>query len=100
MQLNRYPGCKCDIPAHNYAFSFAANESWPNYYATAQEIHQYMHSVADKYDCNRFIKYQHAIKSAMWNEVKGKWELRVQRGDGKIVDDEVDVFVNAGGILK
>jgi cation diffusion facilitator CzcD-associated flavoprotein CzcO len=31
----RYPGCQCDIPAHNYAYSFAANPAWPNYYATS-----------------------------------------------------------------
>jgi cation diffusion facilitator CzcD-associated flavoprotein CzcO len=28
---NRYPGCQCDIPAHNYAFSFEPNPKWPNY---------------------------------------------------------------------
>jgi cation diffusion facilitator CzcD-associated flavoprotein CzcO len=96
----RYPGCKCDIPAHNYAFSFAPNPSWPNYYATAEQIHDYMHGVADKYDCNRFIKYKHSVRSATWNEAKGKWGIRVQNGDGTTLHDEVDVFINAGGVLK
>jgi len=95
-----YPGCKCDIPAHNYAFSFAPNPDWPNYYATAEQIHNYMHGVADKYDCNRFIKYKHSVKSAIWNESKAKWEIQVQAGDGSTVHDEVDVFINAGGVLK
>ncbi|OAL46300.1 FAD/NAD(P)-binding domain-containing protein [Pyrenochaeta sp. DS3sAY3a] len=96
---NRYPGCKCDIPAHNYAFSFAPNPNWPNYYATSEQIHEYMHDVANKYDCNRYIKYKHSVKSAVWNEAKGKWEVDVQNGDGAIVHDEVDVFINAGGVL-
>lgn len=96
----RYPGCKCDIPAHNYAFSFAANPDWPNYYATSQQIHSYMHDVATKYDCEKYIKYRHAVKSAVWNESKGKWAVQVQNGDGVTIDDEVDVFVNAGGVLK
>ncbi|KAL2067206.1 hypothetical protein VTL71DRAFT_1630 [Oculimacula yallundae] len=96
---NRYPGCKCDIPAHNYAFSFAPNPDWPNYYATAEQIHSYMHSVADKYDCNRFIKYKHSVKSAIWNESKGKWAIQVQNGEGATINDEVDVFINAGGVL-
>ncbi|OAL05033.1 FAD/NAD(P)-binding domain-containing protein [Phaeosphaeriaceae sp. SRC1lsM3a] len=95
---NRYPGCKCDIPAHNYAFSFAPNPSWPNYYATAQQIHEYMHGVAEQYDCNRFIKYKHTVKSAIWSETKGKWEVEVQTGTNTI-HDEVDVFINAGGVL-
>ncbi|KAL3488334.1 hypothetical protein BJX62DRAFT_253348 [Aspergillus germanicus] len=96
---NRYPGCKCDIPAHNYAYSFAPNPNWPNYYATAQQIHEYMHGVADKYDCNRYIKYQHAIKGAVWDEEDAKWELSVQSPDGTVFQDRVDVFINAGGVL-
>ncbi|KAJ5772464.1 hypothetical protein N7520_002993 [Penicillium odoratum] len=96
---NRYPGCKCDIPAHNYAYSFAPNPEWPNYYATSQQIHAYMHDVADKYDCNKFIKYRHSIKAAVWNEDKAKWEIQVQNGDGAVFQDDVDVFINAGGVL-
>jgi cation diffusion facilitator CzcD-associated flavoprotein CzcO len=59
-----------------------------------------MHDTADKYDCNRFFKYNHNVKSAVWSEQKSKWDLKVDSGDGTIIDDEVDVFVNAGGILK
>lgn len=59
-----------------------------------------MHDVANKYDCNKFIKYQHSIKAAIWNEDKAKWEIKVQRGDGAVFQDDVDVFINAGGVLK
>jgi cation diffusion facilitator CzcD-associated flavoprotein CzcO len=59
-----------------------------------------MHGVADKYDCNKYIKYQHTIKSAIWNEDTAKWEIQVKRADGSMLDDEVDVFINAGGVLK
>jgi hypothetical protein len=59
-----------------------------------------MHGIAKKYDCNKYIKYQHTIKSAIWNESKGKWNIKVETADGKFVTDEVDVFVNAGGVLK
>lgn len=99
-RIKRYPGCKCDIPAHNYAYSFAPNPDWPNYYATSQQIHEYMHGVADKYDCNKYIKYQHTIKSAIWNEDTAKWEIQVKRANGSMLEDEVDVFINAGGVLK
>ncbi|KAL4876146.1 hypothetical protein BJY04DRAFT_231971 [Aspergillus karnatakaensis] len=96
---NRYPGCKCDIPAHNYAYSFEPKPDWPNYYATSQQIHEYMRGVADKYECNQYIRYQHTIKSAIWSEEKAKWELQVQQSNGAIFKDEVDVFINAGGVL-
>ncbi|KAL3455430.1 hypothetical protein BJX64DRAFT_297637 [Aspergillus heterothallicus] len=95
---NRYPGCKCDIPAHNYAYSFAPNPAWPNYYATSEQIHAYMHDVADRYGCKQYIRYRHAIKSAVWNEEKAKWALEVENDGGRF-QDEVDVFVNAGGVL-
>ncbi|KAL2801096.1 hypothetical protein BJX66DRAFT_321046 [Aspergillus keveii] len=105
---NRYPGCKCDIPAHNYAFSFAPNPAWPNYYATSEQIHAYMHDVADRYECKQYIRFRHTIRSAVWDEGRGKWVLEVENGEDKegegegskgMVRDEVDVFINAGGVL-
>jgi len=59
-----------------------------------------MRSVADKYDCNKYIKYQHTIKSAVWNEDKAKWRIEVEKNDGIVFNDEVDVFINAGGVLR
>lgn len=59
-----------------------------------------MHDVADKYDCNKYIKLRHSIQSATWDEANAKWVLRVQDSEGKLFSDEVDVFINAGGVLK
>lgn len=96
----RYPGCKCDIPAHNYSYSFEANPDWPNYYATSQQIHEYMHNVSKKHDCERFIKYKHTINGATWDEKRGKWNIQVRNSEGGVIWDEADVFINAGGVLK
>jgi cation diffusion facilitator CzcD-associated flavoprotein CzcO len=98
--LFRYPGCKCDIPAHNYSFSFSPNEAWPNYYATSEQIHAYLKDVAAKYEVEQYIRYQHSIIGATWNEEKGKWEIQVERPDKSVFTDECDVFVNASGVLK
>lgn len=27
---NRYPGCACDIPSHNYQFTWEPNPNWKN----------------------------------------------------------------------
>lgn len=59
-----------------------------------------MHDVAEKYDCNRYIKYNHSIKGATWDESKGKWNIQVQADDREVIHEEADVFVNAGGVLK
>jgi cation diffusion facilitator CzcD-associated flavoprotein CzcO len=58
-----------------------------------------MHDVADKYECKQYIRFRHTIRSAVWEEDKGKWVLEVENSEGRL-RDEVDVFVNAGGVLK
>ncbi|KAJ9499448.1 hypothetical protein H2202_005031 [Exophiala xenobiotica] len=97
--VNRYPGCQCDIPAHNYAFSFAPNPAWPNYYATSEQIFQYMKDTSAKYGCDKYIAYRHKVTSATWSEPSGKWILTVD-ADGKELTDSCDVLINAGGVLK
>ncbi|KAK5192630.1 hypothetical protein LTR92_007805 [Exophiala xenobiotica] len=96
--VNRYPGCQCDIPAHNYAFSFAPNPAWPNYYATSEQIFQYMKDTSAKYGCDKYIAYRHKVTSATWSEPSGKWILTVD-ADGKELTDSCDVLINAGGVL-
>lgn len=95
----RYPGCQCDIPAHNYAYSFAANPQWPNYYATSEQIHAYMKDVAKQYEVEKYIRLQHSVERAVWNEKKGKWDLKIRSGS-TLFNDECDVFINASGVLK
>lgn len=59
-----------------------------------------MHDVADKFDCKKYIKLQHSIQGARWNESKAKWELEVKNAEGNVFSDKVDVFINASGVLK
>ncbi|PVH72315.1 FAD/NAD(P)-binding domain-containing protein [Cadophora sp. DSE1049] len=95
---NKYPGCQCDIPAHNYAYSFEPNANWPNYYATSKQIFEYMQGLSDKHHVGNYTKFKHEIKKATWNEQVGKWNLTVKHGEA-IFQDECDVFINAGGVL-
>ncbi|KAJ5303741.1 hypothetical protein N7476_010540 [Penicillium atrosanguineum] len=96
--VNRYPGCQCDIPTHNYQFSFEPKPDWPNYYATSEQIHQYMTQVACKYRCEDFFKYSHEVVKARWDDEEAKWHITVKSGDAQFVDI-CDVFINAGGVL-
>ena len=59
-----------------------------------------MHNVAEKYECNSYIKHKHSIKGATWNESKGTWDIQVSDVSNKPIHEEADVFVNAGGVLK
>lgn len=96
---NRYPGCQCDIPAHNYAYSFEQNAEWPNYYATSEQIYDYLKKTCNKYGVEKCIRFGHSITAAKWEEADGKWIVEVQ-GKGSAFEDRCDVFVNAGGVLK
>ncbi|KAJ5626335.1 hypothetical protein N7510_002644 [Penicillium lagena] len=95
---NRYPGCQCDIPAHNYSYSFEQNPDWPNYYATSSQILAYIKKTCAKYGVEPYMNYNHKIVSAVWDERKTKWLVKVQNGD-KVFIDECDMFIYAGGNL-
>ncbi|OAP65618.1 hypothetical protein AYL99_01590 [Fonsecaea erecta] len=96
---NKYPGAACDVPAHIYTFSFAPKTDWSHYYAESDEIQEYFSSVADKYRVRRFIKFDHQLVSAEWNEQNAKYELQIKTSNGSILRDECDILVNACGIL-
>lgn len=95
---NRYPGCKCDIPSHNYRFSWKPNPGWSSFFAPAEEIEQYLEEVCDE-DMRTEIKLEHEVIGARWSGKK--WNVRVKDlRSGVIFDDECDFLLDASGILK
>jgi cation diffusion facilitator CzcD-associated flavoprotein CzcO len=55
--------------------------------------------VAAKYDLETNIKYKSKLVAAAWNEDEARWHLKVNV-EGHEIDDQCDVLVNAGGVLK
>ena len=96
--VNRYPGCACDVPAPSYVYSFEPN-LWEGFYAGAKEIHAYLRKFTDKYDVEKYIKYNTEIVSAEWKQDTTKWIITVKSGS-QITEDVCDIFVNAGGVLE
>lgn len=97
---NRYEGCKCDIPAHNYQFSWKPNPSWSSFFAPAPEIEKYLCRVCEEEGLHKWIRTSHRVVDARWNE-KGVWELKVEDlKEGKIFDDFCHFLLDASGILK
>jgi len=98
---NRYPGCKCDVPAHNYQYSWRHNPSWSTFFASAQEIEQYLCTVCEEEKMGPSIKTSHQVKGANWNEEKGVWELEIQNTEtGEAFQDYGHFLLDATGILK
>lgn len=97
---NRYPGCKCDIPAHNYQFSWKPNPGWSAFWASADEIEGYLCRVCEEEDMGRFIKTGHRVVQARWSE-EGVWKVKVEDlSTGIVFEDFCHFLLDGSGILK
>lgn len=92
-KYNRYPGLSCDVPAHAYTYSFAANPEWSSVYAPGREIRQYFEGIASRYDINRFIELGMEVTSCDWSD--GRWAVKL--ADGRATD--ADIVIAASGVL-
>ncbi|KAH8662541.1 cyclohexanone monooxygenase [Xylariales sp. PMI_506] len=97
---NRYPGCACDIPSHNYQFTWEPNPNWSHYYSPGSEILEYFQRIAKKYELYKYIKFRHAVTRATWVEDDGIWNLEISNLDtGETIQDTCHVLINGGGVL-
>ncbi|KAI0970307.1 hypothetical protein F4678DRAFT_136338 [Xylaria arbuscula] len=97
---NRYPGCKCDVPSHNYQFSWRPNPEWTNFFSPAGEIEQYLERVCEEEHMLDAIKTRHRVVGAWWDESRGLWDLSVQNLEtGEEFRDHANFIVDASGIL-
>lgn len=97
---NRYPGCKCDIPSHNYQFSWEPNPNWAEVFSPSAEILEYLEHCVSKYDLSKYIHVSHKVVGSTWDEEKGIWHVKIEDTNRQIVfDDWCHYLINAGGIL-
>lgn len=76
---NTYPGAACDIPSHLYEFSFAPNR-WSRRFAPQAEIQAYVEGVAVHFGVRDRIHTGVEVKSARWDEERGRWVLETSAG--------------------
>ncbi|KAI3328973.1 FAD/NAD(P)-binding domain-containing protein [Xylariaceae sp. AK1471] len=97
---NRYPGCACDVPSHNYTYSFEPKADWTSVYAGSLEIKGYFESFAKKYDLWTHIKTSHLVSETRWVEDEGHWQVTVKNTtSGEIISDWCHILVHATGGL-
>ena len=86
---NVYPGVACDIPAHLYSYSFAAEPDWSRHYPSGAEIRQYLErcaeGVADR------IRLGETVVDAAWDAGAALWRLRT--GTGELTADVLALAV-------
>ncbi|KAF5345163.1 hypothetical protein D9758_009669 [Tetrapyrgos nigripes] len=76
---NRYPGIACDVAVHSYQVSYFNNPNWSAFYAPGAEIREYAESIVEKYKLMPYIKLQHKLIRAEYDEEQGKWLLTFRR---------------------
>ncbi len=78
--VNRYPGLAVDVPTTTYSYYFEPNPNWSRLYSTGDEIKQYAHDVADKYDVRRHMRFSTSVESARWDEEAQLWSVALSGG--------------------
>ncbi len=90
---NTYPGAACDVPSHLYEFSFAPNR-WSRRYAPQAEIQAYVEGVARRFGVLDKVRTGTEVKSAHWDEERGRWRLETSAGP-----HEAELLLTACGQL-
>ena len=96
---NRYPGSRFDSEGYIYQYLFSEELykewSWSEKFPGQPEIEQWLHYVTDKLDLRRDIQFSTRITAAEFDEDRGRWTIRTDRGD--VIDTQF--FVSCAGML-
>lgn len=92
--------CACDVPSHNYTYSFEPKHDWTSVYASSAEIRTYFEDFALNHGLQKFLKLSHRVENTQWSEVDGKWEIEVNDlATGRVVHDDCHILIHACGYL-
>lgn len=69
---------RCDIPAHVYQSTFSPNTQWSEIFAKGSEIRDYWQSRAKKHNVYQYVKLQHRVDEAEWDDAQSQWQLKVR----------------------
>ena len=95
---NRYPGAGVDTPNHLYSFSFATYD-WSMYFALRDELHDYLESVADRFDLRREVQFETEVVSMAYEADEQRWAVTVRRADGSTEVLHASVVISGTGIF-
>jgi cation diffusion facilitator CzcD-associated flavoprotein CzcO len=83
-----------------YQFTFENYTQWPEFYSAGQDIQSYIKRVAEKYGTYQYLKLQHEVVGASWQDHEAKWSVQVKDvTSGTTFTDSCDFLVVSTGIL-
>jgi len=69
-------------------------------YPPREEIYEYFEGFAKKYNLHQYVRLQHQVIGAYWNNDKAGYDLKIKDvTKDEIIDDHCDILINASGIL-
>lgn len=96
---NKYPGSRFDSEGYIYQYLFDEklyrDWSWSEKFPGQPEIQRWLRYVTDRLDLRRDIQFDTRVVSAHYDDDRGRWTVRTDRGD--VVDTQF--FVTCGGML-
>lgn len=93
--LNRYPGCECDVQSAMYSFTFEFKTDWSKPYGRQVEILDYMRNVAAKYRVTPHCRFDDRVSSATWSDDGAYWTVETESG----ARFDAEILVSAVGML-
>lgn len=72
---NTYPGVACDIPSHNYTFTWDPNPEWTHFFAYGREIQGYFEKFAERFGIERYMRLETKVVGCFWEEERGVWKM-------------------------
>lgn len=78
--LNRYPGCECDVQSVMYSFSFEFKTDWSKPYGRQGEILEYMRMVSDTYGVTPHCRFDDAVVELRWDDERAEWTIITASG--------------------
>lgn len=95
---NRFPGCRCDIPANIYQATFWPNTQWSEEFAQGAEILDYWQRLARHFDVYKYCRFNRKIEGAEWDSETAKWKLGIRNLEsGEEEKGEFDYLITAIG---
>ncbi|OUR97556.1 hypothetical protein A9Q81_12820 [Gammaproteobacteria bacterium 42_54_T18] len=79
-RTNKYPGVAVDIPSFVYQFSFEPNYRWSRSFAEGDEINDYLHHCAIKYDIKKHIQFNVRVSQVEFINESHTWQVHLEDG--------------------
>jgi 4-hydroxyacetophenone monooxygenase len=98
-ELNDYPEARVDITTFLYQYKFVKNYPWKSYFATRDELKDYIDHVVDTYGIRDRIETRTTLRNASWHADDKKWMLDIEHADGSIELFASNVVISAAGLF-